>query len=91
MRNSQDHYIIFLILSGALEGLRSPVTGRPGSAAGYALVGSTSAVECPIYDAVDLKEDKKVAEPGEADYSSDDSLDGLVDDLDFGPKVLLIF
>lgn len=30
-------------------------------------------------------------ESGEADYSSDDSLDGVVDDLEFGSKVLLIF
>ena len=56
----------------------SPDSVKPGPESDYELVA-----EPAIYEAVYSRE-----ESGDADYSSDDSLDGLVDDLpEFSSKV----
>ena len=56
----------------------SPGSAKVGPESDY-----ESVTESSIYEAVDSRD-----ESGDADYSSDDSLDGLVDDLpEFGSKV----
>lgn len=77
-----------MILSESLAAVLSPGASKPGPEADYASPGSTSVADPSIYEAIDSKEDQQVDESGEIDYSSDDSLDYLVDFPEFGAKVL---
>ena len=79
-----------LILLGSVQGICSPDIKQPGPVGDYVLVQeSTSDGDPSIYETIGTQNDQKVEvdEPGDVDYSSDDSLDGLVDLPDFSPKV----
>lgn len=73
------------ILSGVPQGISRPVIDHAGPTEGHTSVESApaegSGENSSIYDLVGSTEGHKNPDAGETDYESDDSLDGLVDDL----------
>ena len=76
---------LFFILSGVPQGTSRSVIDQPGPTEGHTSVESApeerSKEESSLYELVWSSEGHKNPDAVEIDYESDDSLDGLVDDL----------
>ena len=78
-------YNFLFILSGVPQEISRPVIDHTGPTEGYTSVQSApeqrSNEDSSLYELVWSTEGHKNPDAGEVDYESDESLDGLVDDL----------